>query len=68
MVGNKNDDQSEKKDVPSKANSYERDTKIVCSDGPVSEQAQLASSSHNEALPSSREFLEQKDGILLLKG
>ncbi|TYK25880.1 flagellar basal-body rod protein FlgB [Cucumis melo var. makuwa] len=55
MVGNKNVDQSEKKDALSIANSSERDIKIMCFDGTLLKQAQLASSSHNETLPISSE-------------
>ncbi|KAA0062631.1 hypothetical protein E6C27_scaffold79G001420 [Cucumis melo var. makuwa] len=47
-------------DIPVKANPFKRDTEVVHSHGPVSEQAQLASSSLNKALPSSREVFGTK--------
>uniref|UniRef100_A0A9I9DJA7 Uncharacterized protein n=1 Tax=Cucumis melo TaxID=3656 RepID=A0A9I9DJA7_CUCME len=55
MAKNKNVDQSEKKKALSTGNPSERDIEVVCSDNPVSKQAQLSSSLHNEALPSSSE-------------
>lgn len=50
MSGSKNVDQSgKKKETSDNANQSERNVEIVRFDGPMSEQAQLASSSHNEA-------------------
>uniref|UniRef100_A0A9I9DUN3 Uncharacterized protein n=1 Tax=Cucumis melo TaxID=3656 RepID=A0A9I9DUN3_CUCME len=60
MAGNKNFDRSGMKEAPSTANPSERHTKIIHSDDPMLEQAQLASLSHNEALPISSEVFGTK--------
>uniref|UniRef100_A0A9I9E0B9 Uncharacterized protein n=1 Tax=Cucumis melo TaxID=3656 RepID=A0A9I9E0B9_CUCME len=49
MAENKTVEQSEKKGTPTTTNPSGRDTKIVCFDGLVLEQAQLRATSHNDA-------------------
>ncbi|TYK20947.1 hypothetical protein E5676_scaffold284G00950 [Cucumis melo var. makuwa] len=60
MAKDKSDDQSRKKETPTKASPSKIDIEIVHSNDPLSEQAQLDSPSHSEALPDAREVFGTK--------